>query len=135
MPTKTIRALNKPLSKQKAETAEKKVTAARPKAAPARRTRTAAKPAKAAPAEAAAPIQPEISWKRMDLHLHTPASHDYEQPEKGYLDILKQAERRGLDMIAFTDHNTANGYRNMTREIEDLELLERLGRIRPDELG
>ena len=52
----------------------------------------------------------------MDLHLHTPASHDYEQPEKGYLDILKQAERRGLDMIAFTDHNTANGYRNMTRE-------------------
>ena len=135
MPTKTIRALNKPLSKQKAETAEKKVTAARPKAAPARRTRAAAKPAKAAPAEAAAPIQPEIPWKRMDLHLHTPASHDYEQPEKGYLDILKQAERRGLDMIAFTDHNTANGYRNMTREIEDLELLERLGRIRPDELG
>ncbi len=71
----------------------------------------------------------------MDLHLHTPASHDYEQPEKGYLDILKQAERRGLDMIAFTDHNTSNGYRNMQREIEDLELLERLGRIRPDELG
>lgn len=67
--------------------------------------------------------------------MHSPASRDYEQPEIRYLDILKQAERRGLDIIAFTDHNTANGYRNMQREIADLELLEQLGRIRADELG
>ncbi len=67
--------------------------------------------------------------------MHSPASRDYEQPEIRYLDILKQAERRGLDIIAFTDHNTANGYRNMQREIADLELLERLGRIRADESG
>jgi hypothetical protein len=69
------------------------------------------------------------------LHLHTPASHDYEQPDKTTLDILKQAEKRGLSMIAFTDHNTVNGYRNMLREIEQLEMLERTDRIRPDELG
>ena len=37
-------------------------------------------------------------------------------------------------MIAFTDHNTVNGYRFMQREIETLELLERSERIRPDEL-
>ena len=67
--------------------------------------------------------------------MHTPASRDYEQPEVRYLDILRQAERRGLDIIAFTDHNTASGYRNMQREIADLELLERLGRIRADEMG
>jgi hypothetical protein len=71
----------------------------------------------------------------MDLHMHTPASRDYEQPEIHYLDILRQAERRGLDLIAFTDHNTVNGYRNMQREIADLEMLERLGRIRADEMG
>ena len=67
--------------------------------------------------------------------MHTPASRDYEQPEILYLDILRQAERRGLDIIAFTDHNTVNGYRNMQREIEELELLEKLGRIRADEMG
>ncbi|MCL6510767.1 MAG: putative DNA binding domain-containing protein [Anaerolineae bacterium] len=75
------------------------------------------------------------SWKRVDLHIHTPASHDYEEPDKTYLDILKQAERRGLSIIAFTDHNTVNGYRNMMNEIEHLEYLEKLDRIRPDELA
>ncbi|GIV84586.1 MAG: hypothetical protein KatS3mg052_1593 [Candidatus Roseilinea sp.] len=75
------------------------------------------------------------SWKRVDLHIHTPASHDYEEPSATYLDILKQAERRGLSIIAFTDHNTVNGYRNMMNEIEHLEYLEKLDRIRPDELA
>ncbi len=74
-------------------------------------------------------------WTRVDLHVHTPGSHDYEQPDKSYIDILRQAERRGLKMIGFTDHNTVNGYRNMMREIELLELLEKTERIRPDELS
>ncbi len=67
--------------------------------------------------------------------MHTPGSADYEQAGVTCLDILQQAERRGLDIIAFTDHNTVNGYRQMMREIADLELLERLKRIQPDELG
>lgn len=67
--------------------------------------------------------------------MHTPASHDYETPELGYLGILQMAERRGLSIIAFTDHNTVNGFRKMQREIDDLTLLERLERIKPDELG
>ena len=71
----------------------------------------------------------------MDLHLHTPGSHDYEEPDKTYLDILKQAEKRGLNIIAFTDHNTVNGYRSMMNEIEHLEYLEKLDRIHADELG
>ena len=49
-------------------------------------------------------------WRRADLHLHTPASADYEEPERGYLEILQRAESEGLDIIAFTDHNTAAGY-------------------------
>ncbi len=82
------------------------------------------------------PASPSDSpWKRVDLHVHTPASHDYEEPNITYLDILKQAERRGLSIIAFTDHNTVNGYRNMMNEIEHLEYLEKLDRIRPDELA
>jgi hypothetical protein len=69
----------------------------------------------------------------MDLHLHTPASSDFEQENVTYLDILKQAERRALDIIAFTDHNTVNGYEAMEAEIENLEFLERLDRLQPDE--
>ncbi len=69
----------------------------------------------------------------MDLHIHTPASSDYQQPEATYLDVLQRAEARGLDIIAFTDHNTIAGYRKMQEEIEQLELLKRLKRILPEE--
>ena len=72
-------------------------------------------------------------WYTMDLHLHTPASSDYQQPGVDYLDILNKAEARGLDIIAITDHNTVAGYRRMQDEIEQLELLKRLNRLLPEE--
>ncbi|GMQ77656.1 MAG: hypothetical protein BMS9Abin02_0144 [Anaerolineae bacterium] len=72
-------------------------------------------------------------WRRMDLHLHTPASNDYHEPRISYLDILRQADVRGLNIIAFTDHNTVAGYRDMRYEIEQLEYLESLGRLEADE--
>ncbi|HHS97219.1 MAG TPA: PHP domain-containing protein [Chloroflexi bacterium] len=75
----------------------------------------------------------ESQWRRVDLHLHTPASADYQEPGVSYLDILREAERKGLDIIAFTDHNTVAGYRKMMEEIRQLELLEQLGRLRKDE--
>jgi hypothetical protein len=72
-------------------------------------------------------------WRRVDLHLHTPGSADFAQPDVSYLDILQRAESRGLDIIAFTDHNTLAGYKAMQREIENLSLLEQLNRLRTDE--
>ncbi|MBE2220572.1 MAG: putative DNA binding domain-containing protein [Anaerolineae bacterium] len=69
----------------------------------------------------------------MDLHLHTPASNDYQQPGISYLDILRQAEIRGLDLIAFTDHNTVAGFAAMKDEIKQLLWLEELDRLRSDE--
>ena len=69
----------------------------------------------------------------MDLHLHTPVSADYLEPNVTYLDILRQAESKGLDIIAVTDHNTVAGCRAMTEEVRQLELLEQLGRMRNDE--
>ena len=74
-----------------------------------------------------------LVWYSMDLHLHTPASEDYLQPDVGYLDILKQAATRGLDIIAFTDHNTVAGYRRMMEEIDQLKLLQQLNRLLPEE--
>jgi hypothetical protein len=74
-----------------------------------------------------------MQWCTIDLHLHTPASSDYQQPEATYLDILHRAESRGLSIIAFTDHNTVAGFRRMQEEIQQLELLKKLKRILPEE--
>lgn len=72
-------------------------------------------------------------WRRVDLHLHTPASADYKQPNVTYLDFLKKAEEKNLDTIAVTDHNTVIGYARYLEEVESLELLEGLKRLRDDE--
>ncbi len=79
------------------------------------------------------PVRKADQWYTADLHLHTPASTDFQQAGVTYLDILQKAEQRGLDVIAFTDHNTVAGYRQMVDEISQLELLSKLGRILPDE--
>ena len=69
----------------------------------------------------------------MDLHLHTPVSADYLEPDVSYLDIMRQAEAKELDIIAFTDHNTVAGCKAMGEEIRQLEMLEQLGRMREEE--
>src|SRR5512143_3590680 len=74
-----------------------------------------------------------LNWYAMDLHVHTPASSDFQEPHVTYLDLLQRAEARGLDALAFTDHNTVAGYRSLRDEIEELELLERLQRLLPAE--
>ncbi|HHX43168.1 MAG TPA: transcriptional regulator, partial [Chloroflexi bacterium] len=65
--------------------------------------------------------------------MHTPGSKDYDEPDASYLDILKKAEAEGIDIIAFTDHNTVAGYNAMMQEISDLERWEAAGRLRPEE--
>src|SRR5215207_9453174 len=51
-----------------------------------------------------ATLPQDLAWRRIDLHIHTPASVDYHQPGVSILDILHRAEERGLDAIALTDH-------------------------------
>ena len=77
--------------------------------------------------------RPSMQWRTMDLHIHTPASGDYQQPEVRYIELLQRAEQRGLEIISFTDHNTISGYRKMMEEIRQLELLEGLNRLLPEE--
>jgi hypothetical protein len=83
--------------------------------------------------EAPPPGAADLTWRRVDLHIHTPASSDYQQKGVGLIDVLRRAEERGLDAIAFTDHNSVRGYADLWREIEDLEMLEYLGRLEPHE--
>lgn len=78
-------------------------------------------------------IRGAMQWRTMDIHIHTPASSDFQQPEVTYIQLLQRAEARGLDIIAFTDHNTVAGLRRMREEIDQLELLEHLNRILPEE--
>ena len=75
----------------------------------------------------------KMQWYKMDLHLHTPASADWQEPGVSYLDLVRTAEMRGLDIIAITDHNTLAGCAALQADIEQLTLLERLGRIEPAE--
>lgn len=78
-------------------------------------------------------VRDGMRWFRADLHIHTPASEDYAEPDATLLDILQEAERRGLDIIAFTDHNTVHGYELMRQEIDFLMALERQQRITDEE--
>jgi len=75
----------------------------------------------------------KLNWYRVDLHIHTPGSNDYLEPNASHLDILQRAESCGLDIIAYTDHNTVSGFRSLRKEVEELELLEQLNRIRTKE--
>jgi hypothetical protein len=74
-----------------------------------------------------------MRWIRADLHLHTPASEDYAEPEATYLEILQEAERRELEIIAFTDHNTVHGYEQFQLELDFLQKLESAGRLTDEE--
>lgn len=58
-----------------------------------------------------------LKWHLMDLHLHTPASGDYQETGVSYLQILQQCDERNLEIVAFTDHNTVAGYRQMKENI------------------
>ncbi|MGD0174433.1 MAG: RNA-binding domain-containing protein [Anaerolineales bacterium] len=72
-------------------------------------------------------------WYTLDLHIHTPASSDYQETGVTMLDVFRRAEARGLSAIALTDHNTVAGFRRMSEEIAFLEMLEKGGRLTGEE--
>jgi hypothetical protein len=80
------------------------------------------------------PAQPtKLTWYKADLHLHTPASHDYEQPGVTFLEWLRKAAEKELDIVAITDHNTVAGVARIRQEIEWLGRLEAEGRLHQEE--
>ena len=75
----------------------------------------------------------KLSWFKADMHLHTPASGDYEEPKVTYLEWLRQASAKELDIVAITDHNTVAGVAAIRREIEWLARLEEQKRLTDEE--
>lgn len=76
---------------------------------------------------------PQRRWYKVDLHLHTPASHDYEEPHISYLEWMRAVAAKGLDIVAITDHNTVAGIGAIRREIEWLTRLETMDRLTDEE--
>ncbi len=74
-----------------------------------------------------------LRWFKADLHTHTPASNDYEEPGITYLQWLTTARERGLDVVAITDHNTVAGVAAIRREIEWLTRLKEENRLTAQE--
>lgn len=75
----------------------------------------------------------KLRWFKADLHLHTPASNDYEEPQATWLEWFRQANEKELDIIAITDHNTVAGVAAIRREIEWLARLEDQNRLTDEE--
>ena len=50
-----------------------------------------------------------------------------------FLDWLRVAERKGLDIVAITDHNTVAGVARLRQELERLSWLEDSGRLQDEE--
>lgn len=77
--------------------------------------------------------QQQRKWYKVDLHLHTPGSNDYEEPKATYYDWMCQVVAKELDVVAITDHNTVAGIAAIHREIEWLTRLEKDGRLTDEE--
>jgi len=50
-----------------------------------------------------------VAFRKVDLHIHTPESFCYSDPSVTPQQIVDTALSAGLDIIAITDHNTAEG--------------------------
>ena len=56
-----------------------------------------------------------LKFKKFDLHVHTPASEDYEDKGVTAENIVDQAIIEGLVGIAITDHQTGDWVRTSER--------------------
>jgi len=56
-----------------------------------------------------------MSLYRIDLHVHSPASHCFSGDKSSAPLIIERAKEMRLDMIAVTDHHSASGIREVQR--------------------
>ncbi len=62
-----------------------------------------------------------LQYKKLDLHIHTKASHDF-IGEITPLDIVNKAIEKGLDAIAITDHNTVEWVDEVKKAAEETSI-------------
>lgn len=59
----------------------------------------------------------------VDLHIHTPASYDYQNKAITAQDIVKKAQEKGLGIIAITDHNCIEWCDRVREAAKETELV------------
>jgi len=59
---------------------------------------------------------------KADLHVHTPESHDYADPDADPGDLIEAFENENLDLVAVTDHNTAEYFDTLQEAAEDSDV-------------
>jgi len=64
-----------------------------------------------------------LKYRKLDLHLHTPASRDFEDSTVTPQQFVETAIQRGLDGIAITDHNTGAWVDEIKSAAKDTELV------------
>jgi PHP family Zn ribbon phosphoesterase len=63
-----------------------------------------------------------LRLRALDLHVHTPASHDFQDKNLPLEEIAKSAKKARLDGIAVTDHNVVSAIDEMKRIAERYNL-------------
>ena len=83
---------------------------------------------------------PGSRWWRVDLHCHSPASHDFRSDQASsspdWIGWVEAARDAGLHAVAVTDHNTAAGIEHLQRmatQVENAPVL--IPRRRADDRG
>ncbi|MYH40381.1 MAG: hypothetical protein F4150_01035 [Chloroflexi bacterium] len=64
---------------------------------------------------------PGSRWWRVDLHAHSPASHDFRGGSAEWGDWVRAARDAGIDAVAVTDHNSASAVGPLQDAAADLE--------------
>jgi predicted metal-dependent phosphoesterase TrpH len=57
--------------------------------------------------------------QRVNLHLHTKVSDGSVNP----IELIKRAQQIGLDLISITDHDTADAYLQIPKDVAPLKIL------------
>lgn len=74
-----------------------------------------------------------VSRVKMDLHIHSPASHDFVlgslNPPEAYVKILDEAINANIEIIAITDHNTFKGYNTIRKMLTDSQVAKRYNNL------
>ncbi|MEA3310272.1 MAG: PHP domain-containing protein [Chloroflexota bacterium] len=65
---------------------------------------------------------PGLQFRNVDLHVHTPASRCFIEPDVSPQDIVTQALAVGMDAIAITDHNSAEWVDRVKEAAQDTDL-------------
>ena len=70
---------------------------------------------------------PGSRWWRVDFHTHSPASYDFNRKEANaedherWIKWITAARDAGLDAVAITDHNTADGIEHLQKACSQVE--------------